>query len=140
MASAAAQLPPRKTPWRVLAREAEPGRYLPYARHVTPDVIALDSGDLMMMFRLEGLAFETADPIHLNDWHEKLNGTWRNIADDRLAIWTHIVRSAVGDYPEGQFRSKFAAELDGKYRARVIERDPAAARYGPASRSRGVHR
>src|SRR3546814_2590074 len=73
----------------------------------------------MMMFRLEGLAFETADPIHLNDWHEKLNGTWRNIADDRLAIWTHIVRSAVGDYPEGQFRSKFAAELDGKYRARV---------------------
>src|SRR3546814_9887063 len=97
VASAAAQLPPRKTPWRVLAREAEPGRYLPYARHVTPDVIALDSGDLMMMFRLEGLAFETADPIHLNDWHEKLNGTWRNIADDRLAIWTHIVRSAVGD-------------------------------------------
>src|SRR3546814_3462527 len=73
VASAAAQLPPRKTPWRVLAREAEPGRYLPYARHVTPDVIALDSGDLMMMFRLEGLAFETADPIHLNDWHEKLN-------------------------------------------------------------------
>lgn len=119
MASAAAQLPPRKTPWRVLAREAEPGRYLPYARHVTPDVIALDSGDLMMMFRLEGLAFETADPIHLNDWHEKLNGTWRNIADDRLAIWTHIVRSAVGDYPEGQFRSAFAAELDSKYRARV---------------------
>src|SRR3546814_13117783 len=73
----------------------------------------------MMMFRLEGLAFETADPIHLNDWHEKLNGTWRNIADDRLAIWTHIVSSAVGDYPEGQFRSKFAAERDGKYRARV---------------------
>src|SRR3546814_10714282 len=70
----------------------------------SPDVIALDSGDLMMMFRLEGLAFETADPIHLNDWHEKLNGTWRNIADDRLAIWTHIVRSAVRDYPEGQFR------------------------------------
>ena len=55
--------------------KAEPGRYLPFARHVTSEVIALDSGDLMMMFRLEGLAFETADPIHLNDWHEKLNGT-----------------------------------------------------------------
>src|SRR3546814_4679963 len=87
-----AQLPPRKTPWRILRQEAEPGRYLPYVRHVTSEVIALDSGDLMMMFRLEGLAFETADPIHLNDWHEKLNGTWRNIADDRLALWTHIVR------------------------------------------------
>src|SRR3546814_2456566 len=72
--------------WRVLAREAEPGRYLPYARHVTPDVIALDSGDCKMMFCIEGLALETADPIHLNDWHEKHNGTWRNIDDDRLAI------------------------------------------------------
>lgn len=119
MASAAAQLPPRKTPWRILRQEAEPGRYLPYARHVTSEVIALDSGDLMMMFRLEGLAFETADPIHLNDWHEKLNGTWRNIADDRLALWTHIVRRPVDDYPEGQFRSDFAADLDEKYRARV---------------------
>jgi type IV secretion system protein VirB4 len=119
VASAAAQLPPRKTPWRILRQEAEPGRYLPYARHVTSEVIALDSGDLMMMFRLEGLAFETADPIHLNNWHEKLNGTWRNIADDRLALWTHIVRRPVDDYPEGQFRSDFAAELDEKYRARV---------------------
>src|SRR3546814_20532318 len=71
VASAAAQLPPRTTPWRVMAREAEPGRYLPYARHVTPDVIALDSGDLMMMLLHEGLAFETADPIPLNDWPEK---------------------------------------------------------------------
>jgi type IV secretion system protein VirB4 len=49
----------------------------------------------------------------------KLNGTWRNIADDRLALWTHIVRRPVDDYPEGQFRSDFAAELDEKYRARV---------------------
>src|SRR3546814_17991761 len=54
-----------------------------------------------------------------NDWHEKLNGTWRNIADDRLALWTHIVRRPVDDYPEGQFRSDFAADLDEKYRARV---------------------
>src|SRR3546814_10062389 len=61
--------------------------------------------------------------MRISDWSSDVCssdlGTWRNIADDRLAIWTHIVRSAVGDYPEGQFRSKFAAELDGKYRARV---------------------
>src|SRR3546814_18556040 len=42
----------------------------------------------------------------------------------RISDWSSDVcssdlRSAVGDYPEGQFRSKFAAELDGKYRARV---------------------
>ncbi|MCP1471954.1 type IV secretion system protein VirB4 [Sphingobium sp. OAS761] len=119
MASAANSMSARKTPWRILRQETEPGRYLPYARHVTAEVIALDSGDLMMMFRLDGLAFETADPVQLNDWHEKLNGTWRNIADDRLAIWMHVVRRPISDYPEGPFRSAFASDLDGKYRARV---------------------
>jgi type IV secretion system protein VirB4 len=108
-----------RTPWRILKNEADPARYLPYARHIDDNIIALDGRDLMMMFKLDGLAFETADPIHLNDWHEKLNGTLRNIADDRLAIWTHIVRRPITDYPEGEFRSAFAADLDAKYRARV---------------------
>ena len=108
-----------RTPWRILKNEADPARYLPYARHINDHVIALDGRDLMMMFQLDGLAFETADPVHLNDWHEKLNGTLRNIADDRLAIWTHIVRRPITDYPEGEFRSAFAADLDAKYRARV---------------------
>ncbi len=93
-----------RTPWRILKNEADPARYLPYARHIDDHVIALDGRDLMMMFKLDGLAFETADPLHLNDWHEKLNGTLRNIADDRLAIWTHIVRRPITDYPQGEFR------------------------------------
>lgn len=122
MASVArrARMAPNLTPWRVLKNEADPGRYLPYARHIDEQVIALDGRDLMMMFRLDGLAFETADPLHLNDWHEKLNGTLRNIADDRLAIWSHIIRRPVADYPEGEFRSTFAADLDARYRERVM--------------------
>ena len=119
MASRAFSRDAARTPWRILKNEADPARYLPYARHVDSQVIALDGRDLMMMFRLDGIAFETADPAQLNDWHEKLNGTLRNIADDRLAIWTHIVRRPVTDYPEGEFRSTFAADLDAKYRARV---------------------
>ncbi|SMP80771.1 VirB4 family type IV secretion/conjugal transfer ATPase [Novosphingobium panipatense] len=111
-----------RTPWRVLRNETEPGRYLPYVRHVDPHVVALENRDLMTMFRLDGLSFETADPADLNDWHEKLNGVLRNIADDRLALWTHIVRHDVADYPEGRFRSAFAAALDARYRERVTAR------------------
>ncbi len=89
MAKAHARIGDR-TPWRILRNETEPGKFLPYARHVDAHVIALDNRDLMTMFRLDGIAFETADPADLNDWHEKLNGVLRNIADDRLAIWTHM--------------------------------------------------
>lgn len=103
----------------VLVREAEARGALPYARHVNERVVALDSQALMLCFQLDGASFETADVRDLNDWHAKLNGVWRNLADDRLAIWHHLVRREHSRYPEGQFRSGFAADLDAAYRRRL---------------------
>ena len=78
-----------------LRRETAVGSQLPYARHVNDHVVALDSGALMLVFQIDGASFETADARDLNDWHIKLNQAWRNLADDRLAIWHHIVRREV---------------------------------------------
>jgi type IV secretion system protein VirB4 len=102
-----------------LARELEVRDRLPYARHVTDRIIRLDTGALMIGFRLDGISFETADVRDLNDWHAKLNGAWRNLASDRLAVWHHLVRYREDTYPQGQFRSQFAEDLDAAYHARV---------------------
>lgn len=102
-----------------LRREQAAGRLLPYARHLNAQVIALDSGALMMSFQLDGASFETADVRDLNDGHAKLNGVWRNLASDRLAVWHHVVRRAAQDHPEGVFRSAFARDLDAAYRRRL---------------------
>lgn len=102
-----------------LARELDPAGALPYTRHVNDKVVALDTGALMMSFRLEGASFETADIRDLNDGHTKLNGAWRNLASDRLAVWHHLVRREVDAYPQGTFRSEFAQRLDDAYRARM---------------------
>ena len=107
-----------------LARDLDPRAALPYARHVTDHVVALDTQALMLSFRLDGASFETADVRDINDLHAKLNGAWRNLADDRLAVWHHLVRRehVLGDpggYPEGRFRSAFAANLDARYRGRL---------------------
>lgn len=101
------------------ARELDPRAALPYARHVTDQIVGLDTQALMLTFQLDGASFETADVRDLNDWHAKLNGAWRNLADDRLAIWHHLVRREHSGYPEGQFRSAFAADLDARYRDRL---------------------
>jgi len=97
----------------------EPRATLPYARHVTDQIVALDTGALMVSFRIDGASFETADVRDLNDWHSKLNGAWRNLASDRLAIWHHLVRRRDDAYPTGAFRSDFARDLDAAYRRRV---------------------
>ena len=102
-----------------LTRELEVRERLPYALHLTDQIVRLDNGALMMSFRLDGASFETADIRDLNDWHGTLNGAWRNLASDRLAVWHHLVRHHEDAYPDGEFRSDFARELDGAYRGRV---------------------
>lgn len=103
-------------------REPGPRPHLPYGRHVDATTVALDTGALMTGFQLEGAAFETADARDLNDWHVKLNQTWRNLADPRLAIWHHVVRHTVEAPLAGGYRSAFAAELGAAYDARVRAR------------------
>lgn len=103
-------------------REPEPRAQLPYARHVSDAIVALDSGALMMTFQLDGAAFETADTRDLNDWHVKLNQAWRNLADDRLAIWHHVVRHTVEPPVSSGYRSAFAAELGAAYDQQVSAR------------------
>lgn len=116
MASLALQ--PRAAP-AASARDLDPRAVLPYARHVTDRIVGLDTQALMLVFQLDGASFETADVRDLNDWHAKLNGAWRNLADDRLAVWHHLVRREHHGYPEGRFRSAFAADLDARYRDRL---------------------
>src|SRR3546814_917941 len=108
-----------QVPMKVALKEVMPTKFLPYARHVTDEVVVLDSGAIMLTFELQGRAFETADVRDLNDWHAKLNGMLRNLHDDRLSIWTHLVRARVEQYPGGNFRSRFARDLDAAYFARM---------------------
>jgi type IV secretion system protein VirB4 len=76
-------------------RELELAAHLPYAAHVTQDAIATHDGDLVFGFRLRGLPFETRDDAELNEWHERLNGLWRNVAHPQLAVWSHVIRERV---------------------------------------------
>ena len=105
------------------ARELEPETFIPYVRHVDETTIALDSRALMVMIALDGISFETADPLELNGLHRDLNTLYRNLADERLALWTHILRRRDNNYPEGAFANPFSAALNAKYRARMVEED-----------------
>lgn len=98
-----------------LAREVDHVKWLPYLRHVDDTTVSLESGALMRMYRVEGRPFETCDPGDLNAWHQKMNIGLRQIGDDRFAMWTHLVRTAVDPLLAGEFTSGFANHLNQKY-------------------------
>ncbi|KNY13721.1 transporter [Shinella sp. SUS2] len=105
------------------SRELTPETFIPYVRHVDETTIALDSRTLMVMVALEGVSFETADVLDLNALHRDLNTLYRNIADERLALWTHLIRRRDRDYPDGTFATSFSAALNEKYRERMVRED-----------------
>ncbi|MBV9696014.1 MAG: VirB4 family type IV secretion/conjugal transfer ATPase, partial [Gammaproteobacteria bacterium] len=102
-------------------REREAAAYIPYSAHVAPTVVKTANGDYLQAFRLGGVGFECADDLQLNNWHERLNVLWRNLASPHLALWTHLVRRAVRPPPLTESGTGFARHLAQRYQRRLRE-------------------
>jgi type IV secretion system protein VirB4 len=94
-----------------LRREIMAAERVPYAAHVAPHVVRTTLGDYLQTFRLGG-GFETNDDSELNNWHERLNVLWRNIAGPNVALWTHVVRRRA---PVGSIGAASPAPRRGHY-------------------------
>jgi type IV secretion system protein VirB4 len=92
------------------------GSNIPYRAMLDPHTIKTDNGDFMQIIRIGGAAHESADVSDIDDWRERLNTLWRNIASPSTALWTHIVRREDDDYPEGEYVTPFCRQLNDKYR------------------------
>ncbi|ENZ96017.1 conjugal transfer protein, partial [Xanthomonas fragariae LMG 25863] len=104
---------------RAIRREPVLSKNIPYSVHLTPTAIQTEHHDYLIVLRLTGASFESADDEQVNNWHHRLNGLLRSIASQNVAVWQHIVRRPENKYPDGEFPEGFAADLDEKYAARV---------------------
>jgi type IV secretion system protein VirB4 len=102
-----------------LRRELPAAIRIPYRAQVSRYVVRTDSGDYVQVFRLAGASFESADDEVLNNWHERLNVLWRNIATANTALWVHIIRRRESPKAAPAENSGFAATLAAKYRERL---------------------
>ena len=93
-------------------RELDAATNIPYTSHVSEHVVKTCHGDYVFGCRLSGASFESADDEQLNNWHERLNILWRNVASPNLALWTHVIRRREHVYPSGEFPPGFAHDLN----------------------------
>src|SRR3984885_2544196 len=103
-----------------LRRELPTANRIPYRTHVSRYVVRTEAGEYVQVFKLAGASFESADDDVLNNWHERLNVLWRNIAAANTALWVHIVRRRESPRaaPAAE-NAGFAAALAAKYRGRL---------------------
>ena len=73
------------------------------------------------MAQVNGVPFELEDHAQRNAKLRALNTLFRNIADDNVAIYSHLVRHPPKiSLSAHRFRSPFAEELDAAYRNLVL--------------------
>ena len=101
-----------------LRRECTPAERIPYLAHVSPQIVKTSLGDYVQVFRLGGVSFECADDETLNNWHERLNVLWRNVASPQVALWVHVIRRRAFTAVSGDHRI-FSGALERCYRARL---------------------
>ncbi len=105
-----------------MRREMPAAFRIPYRVQLSPHVVRTEAGDYVQVFRLDGASFETADDEVLNNWHERLNVLWRNIAAPNVALWMHVIRRReriTAGNAESAATEDFAERLSARYRARL---------------------
>lgn len=106
----------------IVKREVGTSAFIPYTSQVTENIVKLgDSGDYMLVIRMQGAAHESADSQDINSWHNQLNQFMRNIASPKVALWSHVVRREINEYPSGDFEPGFAHDFNEKYRKAMAE-------------------
>src|SRR5271170_3435479 len=102
-----------------MRREPTAEKNIPYTAHVSECVVKTRQGDYVQAFRLGGASFETADDEQLNNWHERLNVLWRNIARESVVLWTHVIRHRDAVRVGNAHAPGFARDLKAKYLKRL---------------------
>lgn len=92
--------------------------YIPFSHHVTPTIVATKNAEYLSVWRLAGRSHQSASKEECTQWIYDLNNIIKGIASPSVALWTHIVRRQVNDYPEAHFDNIFCQQLDEKYKQR----------------------
>ncbi|SEA60075.1 VirB4 family type IV secretion/conjugal transfer ATPase [Paraburkholderia sartisoli] len=101
----------------VANREVVLADFVPYSTHVTDQVIRTREGDYLCVWKIAGIAFETADPADILVRHEGFNQLVRGLPGGHVGLWAHRLRRRVTDHFATPYANRFCHELATRYYA-----------------------
>lgn len=101
--------------WRTAQNEVFLGNYIPFSSCITPHDVLLRGGDLIRIWRLAGVAFETASDEWVSERHEAMCSLLRNLSGGQFALYTHRVHRVIQDKLPPPTWPPIAREFDEAY-------------------------
>lgn len=101
--------------WDRMRNEVACGEFIPFSSMVSPHDVITRGGDFLRVWRLAGVAFETADDLWISERHESLCSLLRNLSGGQFAVWTHRVHRVIEDRLPPPPGPSLAFDFDAAY-------------------------
>ncbi|HET9239206.1 MAG TPA: VirB4 family type IV secretion/conjugal transfer ATPase [Oligoflexus sp.] len=100
---------------RQVSNERAVAPFVPYSSHISANTLITKDGDLVRIWKLNGISFETSDAEDMLLRKDQLNTLFRSIGSNHVALWTHNVRRQTSDRLLSTFDNNFCRDFDQKY-------------------------
>lgn len=105
--------------WHQALRENPLSRFIPFSSLLSANDVLTRGGDLLRVWRLDGVPFECTDEHLIAERHEALCSLLRSLAGGQWSIWTHRLHRTVADHLQNPAQPGFARDLSLAYQARA---------------------
>lgn len=89
--------------------------FIPYEGHVSSKCIISKNKDLMMVIKVQGYAFETADDEDVDMKKTVRNTLFKSVAGDNYSLWFHTIRKKQSVDVPGEFEGTFCQFMDEEW-------------------------
>jgi type IV secretion system protein VirB4 len=104
-------------------REYPAADFIPYLHHYDNETIITKKGELIQTIKIDGFSFETADDEDVDMKKMVRNSMFKSMADGTFAMWIHTIRRRKSAYPGGDMNSKFAREINERWKQKQRSKD-----------------
>lgn len=105
--------------WKQMRKEIPLSQFIPFSSLLTQHDVMMRSGDLMRVWRLGGVSFETNDERWILERHDAFCAMLRNLAGGQFAIWTHRVHRYIEDSLDPPSAPAAAVAFNDAYQERL---------------------
>jgi type IV secretion system protein VirB4 len=101
---------------KIFIHETPLSNFIPYSHHVTETIISTKNSEYLSVWKIGGRSHQSASEKDIFNWIIDLNNLLRGIASEHIALWSHVIRRRVFEYPNSEFDNAFCRKLNEKYK------------------------
>lgn len=103
-------------------REMPLSEMIPYSVHYDDETLITKDDGLLQVIKIEGLHFESYSNEQIKQFERRRNTVLRSIASPDRAIYVHLIRRKIREYPSGDCETWFANAFNAAWK-REIEKN-----------------